>query len=409
MSPLWRMQQGLYLAVALLLLSIVGGLYMDLKSAQLHRQNLDIQLGLERMVRLNQSLTGAVAMAVLERNTLRAASYPSLQAELDATMAAMLDATASMALAGDIQALHEEQQALRAVEATVFERMRQESWDLAYQALWGGDHVMALKVYEINSEAAVGALSIELTHKARRHAIWQQVSLALRLTAVALMLLAGWRYARRLQSELAEQSRLRAALAQSNEALEAKVRQRTEDLEQANRQLERLSVTDELTQLANRRRFDVALAQEWQRAQRRRQSLALIMLDVDHFKAYNDRYGHQAGDACLQQIAAVLRSCARRAGDLAARYGGEEFVVMLPDADVHMAAAVAQSIRESLLQAALPHASSPVAPVVTVSLGVAACVPPGEASSEPLLRQADTALYEAKSQGRNRLILASPA
>ena len=137
--------------------------------------------------------------------------------------------------------------------------MRQEKWPDAYQVLLASDYGMALKLYEINSEAAVGALSIELTNTAREHDQLRKLTLSLRLVAILLLLWAGWRYSVRLQTELAEQLRLRVALAQANTELEDKVKQRTQALEEVNHQLEVLSVTDALTRLANRRRLDACI------------------------------------------------------------------------------------------------------------------------------------------------------
>lgn len=400
-----RFLRGLHIAVAILLLSIGVGQYVDLQSEKMHAQNLQIQTGLERMVRLNQSLTNLMATAVIEKNSLRAASYHSLKTELEATLQEVETLTQHMTLAGEMKALRDEQRALRAQESQVFAAMRDDQWEAAFKTLLGGDYVMALKIYEINSEAAVGALTIELANTARQQDRLRQATLALRLAAVMLLLWAGWRYSSRLQAELAEQVRLRAEVTTAKEALEEKVRLRTTELQIANRQLEILSTTDGLTGLANRRRFDLYWAQEWQRALRQATPLAVIMLDVDHFKAYNDHYGHPQGDACLQRVGALLQATIRRAGELAARYGGEEFVVVMPGASLERAQETAESLLNAIRTAHIPHASSPVAPVVTVSLGVAAGTPSLTDTREHLLKEADTALYEAKHQGRNRVVL----
>ena len=283
--------------------------------------------------------------------------------------------------------------------------MRQEKWPDAYQVLLASDYGMALKLYEISSEAAVGALSIELTNTAREHDQLRKLTLSLRLVAILLLLWAGWRYSVRLQTELAEQLRLRVALAQANTELEDKVQQRTQALEEVNHQLEVLSVTDALTRLANRRRFDAVWLDEWQRALRQATPLAVIMLDVDHFKAYNDHYGHQQGDECLRRVGEVLLTTVRRAGELVARYGGEEFVVVLPGTSVIHAMAVAESIRANIQAAGIAHAHSGVAAVVTVSLGVAVGIPTQGDARDALVHAADAALYRAKDQGRNRVVL----
>lgn len=400
-----RFLGSIHLAVGLLLVTFVGGFYTDFKANQLHHQSMRIQLGLERMLRLNQGLTSVIAMAVLEKNSLRAASYQSLQIEFDATMQEVLQLTQTMTLAGDVLALSQEQQALRTVESRVFDLMRQEKWPDAYQVLLASDYGMALKLYEINSEAAVGALSIELTNTAREHDQLRKLTLSLQLVAILLLLWAGWRYSVRLQTELAEQLRLRVALAQANTELEDKVQQRTQALEEVNHQLEVLSVTDALTRLANRRRFDAVWLDEWQRALRQATPLAVIMLDVDHFKAYNDHYGHQQGDECLRRVGEVLLTTVRRAGELVARYGGEEFVVVLPGTSVIHAMAVAESIRANIQAAGIAHAHSGVAAVVTVSLGVAVGIPTQGDAPDALVHAADAALYRAKDQGRNRVVL----
>jgi diguanylate cyclase (GGDEF)-like protein len=403
-----RFLGGLHTAVVILLISIGVGLYADLKDEQMHDQSLQIQLGLERMVRLNQSLTHVLSAAVIEKNSLRAASYQSLQTELSSTMQEVRALTSHMAMAGEVLALRDEQQSLRALESRAFVLMREDQWGAAYQALMGGDYVLALKIYEINSDSAVGALNIELADAARQQERLSWATLFLRLAAIALVLWAGFRYSRRLQAELAEQMRLRTAVTQANEALESKVRQRTAELEAANQQLETLSATDGLTGLANRRSFDSYWAQEWQRAVRQGTALAVIMLDVDHFKAYNDHYGHQQGDACLRTLGEVLRATVRRAGELAARYGGEEFVVVMPGASAQKAQETAISILSALGAEHLPHASSPVAPVITISLGVAGGTPGAADDRELLIKAADIALFEAKHLGRNRVVMSSP-
>ena len=177
---------------------------------------------------------------------------------------------------------------------------------------------------------------------------------------------------------------------------------RTRELEDANRRLEKLSRIDGLTGIANRRTFDLTLEQKWQRAQRRQRPLSLVMLDVDHFKSYNDGYGHLAGDQVLIVLARILAQQARRGGELAARYGGEEFVVLLPDCLAPAAWQVAENVRMALHEQALPHQGSPWG-VVTVSLGVAGCVPQAGQTSTSLLQAADTALYQAKQAGRDSI------
>ena len=192
-----RFLRSLHIAVVILMLSIGVGLYADFKSEQMHDQNLQVQVGLERMVRLNQSLTHLMTTAVIEKNSLRAASYHSLESELEATMQEVETLTRHMTLAGEMQALRGEQHALRALESQAFEHMRADQWDAAYKALIGGNYVMELKLYEINSETAVGALTIELANTARQQDQLRNGTLALRLAAVALLLWAGGRYSTR--------------------------------------------------------------------------------------------------------------------------------------------------------------------------------------------------------------------
>jgi len=189
-------------------------------------------------------------------------------------------------------------------------------------------------------------------------------------------------------------------------ALHAKLNARTAELEEANRQLEVMSMTDFLTGLPNRRKFDMVMEAEWQRAMRQGRRLALIMLDIDQFKAYNDHYGHQSGDLCLQRVARALQVKVHRAGELVARYGGEEFVVILPELDAAQACAVGERIRHEVEAQQIAHATNAAAtPVVTVSIGVALCYPQREGQLNCLLQEADASLYEAKHRGRNRVVM----
>ena len=191
-------------------------------------------------------------------------------------------------------------------------------------------------------------------------------------------------------------------LQQNTEQLEQRVAQRTAELQQANLQLAELSRTDALTGLGNRRHFDEILADEWARAARSGQQLALLMLDVDHFKLYNDHLGHQAGDQCLKTIASVLQSCARRAGDHVARYGGEEFAVIAADCDLARARQLGETILSVLATLGLPHPHCPLGRV-SLSIGVAVRAASNQGSAGELIEQADAALYRAKQNGRNRV------
>ncbi len=167
--------------------------------------------------------------------------------------------------------------------------------------------------------------------------------------------------------------------------------------------LRRLSLTDSLTGLANRRSFDETITIEWRRALRTGVSLAIIMSDIDRFKELNDTYGHQTGDECLERIGNVLKRAARRAGNLAARYGGDEFVILLPATSDTEAKKIAQEIRAEVEMIKISAGGSGTAIVVTLSMGIAAAVPNRSLSAEGLLSMADLALYRAKQAGRNRI------
>jgi diguanylate cyclase (GGDEF)-like protein len=190
-----------------------------------------------------------------------------------------------------------------------------------------------------------------------------------------------------------------------NSELEKLVEERTRKLEEANSKLELLSNTDGLTGIPNRRSFDLGLGKEWYRTQRTGIPMAMIMLDVDHFKHFNDHYGHLAGDDCLRSLAQVLVKVMRRAGEQVARFGGEEFVVLMPDTDVHGAFEAAQRIQQAVWSLALPHDDTPPG-IVTFSLGVSSLVPSKKYVPDDLVRKADLALYRAKDMGRNCIQLA---
>ncbi len=166
--------------------------------------------------------------------------------------------------------------------------------------------------------------------------------------------------------------------------------------------LRRLTLSDGLTGIGNRRCFDEQYQREWRRCQRNQRSLSLMLIDVDHFKLYNDHYGHQAGDEALQRFGNLLNQTIQRSSDLAARYGGEEFVVLLSETDTEHAFVVARKIHHALADMAMPHQVSPTAKTITVSIGLASLVPDGGLAPDSLLERADQALYRAKHSGRNR-------
>ncbi|MEG3850330.1 diguanylate cyclase [Microcoleus sp. herbarium13] len=203
-----------------------------------------------------------------------------------------------------------------------------------------------------------------------------------------------------IRSLYEQEKRQSEELAWQNLALE----QAKLELEAANMELQRLAAVDGLTQIPNRRCFDETLELEWQWMEFKKEPLSLILCDIDFFKLYNDRYGHQGGDECLKQVAEILDRSAQRGGNLAARYGGEEFAVILSQTDVKGAMQVAESIRSDLTTAEIFHAASKVSEFVTLSIGVATAVPAAGLSIEGLIGQADRALYRAKLEGRDRIV-----
>jgi diguanylate cyclase (GGDEF)-like protein len=175
------------------------------------------------------------------------------------------------------------------------------------------------------------------------------------------------------------------------------------DLKHAQEQLRELSQIDSLTGLYNRRHFQDYLHGVWERARYDNKVVSVLMVDVDHFKKYNDRYGHPAGDECLRQVALVLKNCMRRPGDVIARYGGEEFIAVLPETEATYALQVAERVRQSIESLQMRHESSSTALVVTVSVGVGTCQASFNTPETSLISAADQALYQAKHEGRNRV------
>lgn len=186
--------------------------------------------------------------------------------------------------------------------------------------------------------------------------------------------------------------------------LSERERSLVKDLSEVNLKLQQLSRVDVLTALFNRRHFQEYLQDLWQRAKHGGTEVVIIMMDVDHFKPYNDHHGHPAGDECLRQVASVMQNSLRRPGDMVARYGGEEFIAVLPNTSLPLAMQAAERVRKAVEDMAIPHETSATLPVVTVSLGVAWCnaATPG-ATPDGLISKADRALYDAKHQGRNRV------
>ncbi|MBI9091343.1 MAG: diguanylate cyclase [Desulfobacterium sp.] len=179
-----------------------------------------------------------------------------------------------------------------------------------------------------------------------------------------------------------------------------------QELEARNRELAALVHIDGLTRIANRRHFDRYINQEWKKMRREKGCMALIFIDIDYFKQYNDYYGHQAGDECLKQVARLFDNAGQRPADLAARYGGEEFVILLPNTDNTGAKHIAKSIQTSLQELQIPHARSTVSSRLTCSMGIAWCKVSDQVFSvEIFIGMADAALYRAKTQGRNKFII----
>jgi len=176
-------------------------------------------------------------------------------------------------------------------------------------------------------------------------------------------------------------------------------------------QADKMSVfahVDSLTGIGNRRFFDSSLAAELRASTRSRTSIGLVMLDIDYFKAFNDHYGHPAGDRCITAVASVLRDVCRRPRDVVARYGGEEMVVILPDTDLPGSIRLAQEILQRLRSQKIPHADSPAGPFVTLSAGVSVCLPGAQTTATQLLLQADQSQYAAKNKGRDRVCYYDP-
>lgn len=218
------------------------------------------------------------------------------------------------------------------------------------------------------------------------YGLWVLLAVAIVLLVIRARTGALQRQAERLRANVAEKT--------------AELRDTVKLLEDANTQLEALSLEDDLTGIANRRYFERTLADEWNRARRHEQQLALILLDLDHFKDLNDRRGHPAGDDCLRKIGAFLDESVKRSGEVVARYGGEEFAILLPGVDGDGAIRVAESLRDGIERLAIPYGNG-TARRVTASCGVAALQPAPDASSDVLVASADRALYAAKHSGRN--------
>ncbi|MDO8284165.1 MAG: GGDEF domain-containing protein [Rhodoferax sp.] len=238
--------------------------------------------------------------------------------------------------------------------------------------------------------------------------IWLQVVLCVWLFDIALAAILntgrydlGW-YAGRIYGLLAA-SFLLMVLLSENARQHAHLVRMSVELRVANQALAQLSRQDGLTALANRRYFDEYLAEQIALASRYQRSMALLLCDVDHFKTYNDHYGHPAGDACLKRVATALQACCQRPADMAARYGGEEFAMVLPDTDLAGAAQVAEAVRAAVAGMRIPHGYSSTAPFVSISVGASVLLWKMGMSAPQLIASADQCLYQAKRAGRNQV------
>jgi diguanylate cyclase (GGDEF)-like protein/PAS domain S-box-containing protein len=214
-------------------------------------------------------------------------------------------------------------------------------------------------------------------------------------------------YNESLEREVCERTLALELEIQERKRAEEKARRAEVALRHANAKLELLATSDGLTQIANRRRFDDFLNQTWRLMMRQKQTMSVVMIDVDYFKRYNDTYGHQAGDVCLQKIAAVLQATVNRAGDLVARYGGEEFSIVLGNTDALGARSLCYNIQWAIAELNLPHSGSDVSSHVTLSIGICTMTPSLQVLPESLVSIADKALYRSKHQGRNRVVHSS--
>jgi len=209
----------------------------------------------------------------------------------------------------------------------------------------------------------------------------------LNVIAVSLCLVAVYTYERTIRREFLQK---------------ILIQRKNNELRKANEKLKTLVDVDPLTNIANRRYLDQVLDQEWRRAKRRNYSIAILMVDIDFFKAYNDSLGHLNGDSCIQRVATRIGQIMRRPGDLVARYGGEEFAVVLPALNIDEANRLAESVCDAIESLSIEHPNSSVSPYVTVSVGAAAMIPVEPYNKQDLVAMADEALYQAKSQGRNQ-------
>jgi diguanylate cyclase (GGDEF)-like protein len=279
------------------------------------------------------------------------------------------------------------------------------------------NHFTALMTAVVSSVLGLTLVALLLVWRRRPHSVldlWLMVVMCAWLFDVGLSAVfnasrfdLGW-YAGRIYGLLAASSLLVVLLAETGTHY-ARLALLSDELKVANTALEELSLRDGLTNLANRRFFDTYLAAQIAVARRHGRPMALVLCDVDAFKAYNDHYGHQAGDECLRRVANALQSCCHRPADMVARYGGEEFAMILPDTSSTGAGQLAEAARDAVAQLKIPHARSPIAPYVSISGGVAVLPDDHDVSAQQLIMAADESLYRAKRLGRNRMVHAPAA
>jgi len=267
-----------------------------------------------------------------------------------------------------------------------------------YRALWKQFPVRANLVAPLlNGQDLWGLLCIHQCSAPRQ---WEELEVDL-VKQIANQLAIAIKQAdifQKLQKELAERQQAQARMREINQQLALS----NEELARATHLLEQVVNIDGLTQIANRRCFNDRLEHEWQRLYREQEPISLLLFDVDYFKRYNDCYGHQMGDDCLFKLAQTVQEVVYRPADLVARYGGEEFGIILPNTDLEGAISVAQRIHAAIQALSIPHKTSDVSDVVTISMGIANLIPISELSSADLIALADRALYRAKEQGRNQ-------
>jgi diguanylate cyclase (GGDEF)-like protein len=257
--------------------------------------------------------------------------------------------------------------------------------DIIFLSIWMNDHSLPVlrNIFRTDNLSAIGQLIFVFTN------------------SIVL--------AKRFSKSLEYEENMTKELTAINQNLDALVKKRTEalneskiELEKANYTLEQMARRDPLTGLWNRRHYNETIELEWRRCLRHQKPITIMVLDIDYYKMYNDCYGHVAGDECLIKIAQTIEVLFGRSSDLVVRYGGEEFVIVMPEAGETQAIQMARKVLKSIEALNIPHELSPIAPRVTVSIGVASMVPEDHRSYGDLLLSADKALYQAKSAGRNR-------